>query len=288
LDLIGNLSLGFRHYYLKLFRILYLGFRDFIKIISLKPVGLGLIGNNFVYSIMKKIIFLSGFVLIVIVSFWLSKPDWSEAAKVVFKRNVVFRSFYALTQNGSAGNLVEDYTFYTKDKGGVDDYNNGGTIPPGSYSASWTDCVAGNNYCGTGDSNADAKDNSTGLIWSNLLDSGTDHTWFWANNCYEPGTAENPGSCVNNGDDACQCVKKDTSKVGCEALNGNNWRLPHQKELMLAYIDGSYVNLSNSGYYVWSATTISYNPQYAWYAGLDNGYVYLHNKTDIFDSRCVR
>ncbi len=155
--------------------------------------------------------------------------------------------------------MSSDYTFYTQAKGGVDDYNNNGSRPSDSYAKSWTTCDGTNNYCGTGTSTADKKDDSTGLVWSKWLNSGATSTWFDANNCYEPGTAENPGTCVSNGDDACQCVKKATSMTGCDAL-GSGWRLPYQKELMQAYIDGSWGNLSNAGNYFWSATTRSYYP----------------------------
>lgn len=190
--------------------------------------------------------------------------------------------------NGSAGNLVPDYAFYTQAKGGVDDYNNNGTTPANSYTGSWTTCNAGNSYCATSDAtNADKKDNSTNLVWSKWLDTGTAHTWFWANNCYEPGTAENPGTCVNSGDNACQCVKKTSSLVGCEALGGG-WRLPYQKELMQAYINGSWGNLSSAGYFYWSATTKSYGTHYAWYTSLSNGNTDDYTKTTTIRVRCVR
>ena len=192
--------------------------------------------------------------------------------------------------NGSAGANVADSAFYTQAKGGVDDYNNNGTMPADSYTSTWTICNSGNNYCETGDAtNADKKDDSTGLVWSIWLDSGTTHTWFWANNCYEPGTTENPGDCAANGDDACQCVKKTSAGVGCEALGDGGWRLPHQKELMQAYIDGSWGNLSSASNYYWSATTLSNYTPYAWYTRLGLGYTGSTTKTAaVVMVRCVR
>ncbi len=50
--------------------------------------------------------------------------------------------------------------------GGVNDVNNN-TMPPNDrYSTTWTICTSGNNYCGTGDPAANAKDLATGLTWS--------------------------------------------------------------------------------------------------------------------------
>ena|GEM_PF-4965861 len=189
--------------------------------------------------------------------------------------------------NGSAGPNVADFAFYTEDKGGVDDYNNNGVMPVGSFTVSWTGCAAGNNYCNTNDSvNADTKDESTNLVWSKWLDNGTSHTWFWANNCYDPGTPENPGTCAANGDDACQCVKKTTVKTGCEAL-GNGWRLPYQKEYPQAYIDGSWGNLSNANNIYWSATNYSAYTNYAWAVYPSSGFTYSYTKPSIYKVRCV-
>lgn len=50
---------------------------------------------------------------------------------------------------------------------------------------------------------------------------------------------------------------------------GNGWRLPTQKELMQAYIDGSYWNLTQPSYYFWSATENSSTT--AWAVSLYNG-----------------
>lgn len=204
-------------------------------------------------------------------------------------------------KNGSAGANVADYASSTQAVGGVDDYNNSGTRPTDSFAASWTECTAGNNYCKTGDSNADYQDNNTGLIWSNYLDGGANHTWFWANNCWEPGTWANPDggegdnggsniACDADGDDACQCVKATSTPnmTGCEALGDGGWRLSHQKELMQAYIDGSWGNLSNAANTFWSATTLSGDTHYAWHVSLYSGYTNGGAKTLTYDSRCVR
>ncbi len=193
-------------------------------------------------------------------------------------------------KNGSAGANVADSAFYTQAKGGVDDYNNNGTMPTDSFTASWTECTAGNNYCRTGDDNADYQDDNTGLVWSDYLDSGTDHNWWWANNCHQPGSWANPGSCSSDGDDACQCVKATSTPdmTGCEDLGDGGWRLPYQKELMQAYIDGSWGNLSHAGYTFWSATTLSSYTRLAWRVYLHNGNTGYTTKINTYDARCVR
>ena len=214
------------------------------------------------------------------------------------------RSMFSVVnqKNGSAGANVADSAFYTQDKGGVDDYNNNGTRPTDSFSASWTQCTAANNYCKTGDSTACAgdvcyQDNNTGLIWSDYMGSGGDYTqsWFWANNCWTPGSWANPGACSINGDDACQCVKATSTPdlTGCEALGDNNWRLPHQKELMQAYIDGSWYSstvIPHAGIDFWSATTLSNGTRNAWYTTLSYGYTNFIAKTTDGSRyiRCVR
>lgn len=167
------------------------------------------------------------------------------------------------TKNGSGTGTIVGYT---QTLGGVDDYNNNQTIPSNTYQKTWTTCNAGNSYCSTGDTNAEKQDPNTGLIWSARTSSS--QTWFVANNCVAPGGAGSLGAtCVNNGDPGCVCVKNASSKTGCEGLSGDSggWRLPYQKELMLAYIDGSWSNLTNTNNTYWSSTTLSNNTQYAWY-----------------------
>jgi len=220
-----------------------------------------------------------------------------ERLKYLENRNM----FSVVNQkNGAATSPATDFAFWTQAKGGVDDYNDNGTMPTDSFTVSWTQCTSANNYCKTGDSTVCTgdvcyQDNSTGLIWSDYLESGTNKNWFWANNCWEPGTwANSPGGdnlCNSDGDDACQCVKATSTPniTGCDALgNDGDWRLPYQKELMQAYIDGSWGNLPNAGNDFWSATTKSYGTHYAWRVSLHHGNTNNYNKTNTHDSRCVR
>jgi len=170
--------------------------------------------------------------------------------------------------------------------GGIDDFNNYGPPPSDRYSKTWTQCAAGDtpvSYCQTGDSGAAYKDNSTGLVWSKTMstttpwsldDSNGTMTWYKANNC-----SETSGSV---------CTKLTSSKTGCEFNAG--WFTPHQKQLMQAYIDGSYGNLETAGVLrnYWSATTNSNSQTSAWYVYLSDGYTRSNTKTYAYYVRCVR
>jgi len=205
----------------------------------------------------------------------------------------------ATTGGGGTGatvNITAITSHYPITVGGVDDYNDNGTMPADSYTSTWTTCAVGNNYCGTNDlTNANKKDDSTGLVWS--IRTGTSD-WFVANNCKYPnnGLLGDDGACGTNGEVACKCVKlPEGSMTGCETLgavvagNSGGWRLPSQKELMQAYINGSWGNLSLAGYDYWSATTKSNYTYYAWYTNLTNGNTYSYTKTNTTLSvRCVR
>ena len=167
-------------------------------------------------------------------------------------------------QNLTMGGKSTDYP------DGIDDYNNGGAIASGTYQGAWTACTSANNYCGTGRSVAEKRDENTQLIWSPAISSSM--TWYVANNC--TGTSNT-------------CVKLTSNKTGCAAYDDGNWRLPTQKELMQAYIDGSYGNLSSPAGY-WSSTTQSGHLGYAWFVGLSDGTTYSLTKTSSYYVRCVR
>ena len=170
--------------------------------------------------------------------------------------------------------------------GGGDDYNNAGSAPTDRYSGTWTACTSGaDNYCGTGDAFADAKDNNTGLVWSKPCSgvgcstsaepADTDYSW--------DGTVD----ASNNSLTASVLCSQDLG-----ATHDAGWSLPHQKQLMQAYIDGSYGNLEATGAggsrYYWSATTYSTTTTNAWCPDLSNGYTYSKAKTSSRYVRCVR
>lgn len=172
-------------------------------------------------------------------------------------------------------------TDYPQSLGGADDYNNNGSIPADSYQSTWTTCNAGNNYCGTGRSVAEKKDENIGLVWSPMISASLN--WFQANNCVNNGA-----TCTANGQAACKCVKLTSSKTGCGGYDDGNWRLPYQKELMINYIDGSWAKLTSAAYSFWSGTTSSNITQYAWYTGQYNGLTNSSTKSTSYSVRCVR
>jgi hypothetical protein len=168
--------------------------------------------------------------------------------------------------------------------GGVDDYNSNGTRPPDTYSKGWTACNAGNSYCGTSDSGADAKDDSTGLIWSMPCNGAGCDSFSDAS----PLTYSWDNSAANN----FSTVQAATSTASGLCTNGDHgqtgWSLPHQKQLMQAYIDGSWGNLEGVILYYWSATTRSVSTTNAWFTNLSGGYTDGSAKTSILYVRCVR
>ena len=128
----------------------------------------------------------------------------------------------------------------------------------------------------TGD---DKQDPVTGLIWSKYLanSAGTaafvasgGSTWSW------------DASHANN-----IAVGNKTAITLCSSMNGGGvWRLPTQKELMLAYIDGSFFNLTNPSINFWSATQSSSTS--AWYVFLNYGGTGNNTFATAYSVRCVR
>jgi hypothetical protein len=180
----------------------------------------------------------------------------------------------------------QGFTGGSQANGGVDDYNNAGSAPTDRYSGTWTACTSGaDNYCGTGDAFADMKDNNTGLVWSKPCSgvgcstsaepAGTDYEWTYTDD------ADNDGMSASV---LCSQDRGTTHDAG--------WSLPHQKQLMQAYIDGSYGNLEATGAggsrYYWSATTNSTGTTSAWYVYLSDGYTTNGAKSTSTYVRCVR
>lgn len=127
----------------------------------------------------------------------------------------------------------------------------------------------------TGD---DKKDPRTGIVWSQLLrnNAGTvefsaaaNSTWSW------DGTTDPDNIAVGGKTASALCSER-----------GNGWRLPTQKELMQAYIDGSYFNLTQPSNLFWSAT--ENDSTNAWYVTLYSGYTSFNIKTGSHQVRCVR
>ena len=192
--------------------------------------------------------------------------------------------------NGGGGvkitGCTSDIYCFPQSVGGVEDYNNNGIMPNDTYTSTWTVCNSGNNYCGTGRSVSEKKDSNTGLVWSPKI-SVTN--WFIANNCAYPNwLSGDDGVCDTNGEVACVCVKNASNKTGCDGYDDGNWRLPNEKELLMAYVDGGNGNLSDLSSRYWSSTTLSYNTHNAWHIFLNNGSAYGGVKTNSYNFRCVR
>jgi len=180
----------------------------------------------------------------------------------------------------------QGFTGGSQANGGIDDYNNAGSAPTDRYEATWTQCdEVVNNWCGTGDAFAAAKDENTGLIWSKPCSGvGCSTSAEPADTDYEWTYTDDADNNSLNADVLCSQDLGTTHDAG--------WSLPHQKQLMQAYIDGSYGNLEATGVggnrLYWSATTRSNSTTYAWYVNLSNGYTYNRAKTNSTYVRCVR
>jgi hypothetical protein len=81
----------------------------------------------------------------------------------------------------------------------------------------------------------------------------------------------------------------------CDNLNYggySDWRLPTQKELMQAYVDGIWSQRGPSKLslmsYVWSGTTVSYSTPAAWMVYINYGSIAASNKTSNGYAICVR
>ncbi len=128
----------------------------------------------------------------------------------------------------------------------------------------------------TGD---DKRDERTGIIWSKALandagtvvfTTGTGSTWSWS------------AVGANN-----VAVGNKTAIQLCAEMNGGGvWRLPVQKELQQAYIDGSFFNLDGPAATFWSATEGS--ATVAWRVNLSTGGATSETKTSLTSVRCVR
>ncbi|ETB63572.1 TPA: DUF1566 domain-containing protein [Candidatus Nomurabacteria bacterium] len=208
--------------------------------------------------------------------------------------------------NGTCGNGAGacpsgEFTGGTQALGGVDDANSGPDIPltppTDRYETTWTACNVGNSYCGTEDTGANMKDEATGLVWSYPLKGLGGATFDTVAPTPDP-------YCLSATYDALSCYwdtdtyySWDASRVDNDSKTAQQlcsdhtgWSLPHQKQLMQAYIDGGYGNLDPVGVdrNYWSATTHSYYANYAWGINLPYGYTDTYTKFNNNNVRCVR
>lgn len=129
----------------------------------------------------------------------------------------------------------------------------------------------------TGDDKLDPR---TGLVWSQCLINSSGTVTFGASGCTNwSWDASNSANLAVGG--------KTSTQLCSERNGGGVWRQPSQKELMQAYIDGSFYNLSSpAAYFTWSSTQASTTN--AWGVSLSNGYTPTNNKTLAYNVRCVR
>jgi len=90
--------------------------------------------------------------------------------------------------------------------------------------------------------------------------------------------------CLNLQLDADNADSDSNGATGVET----DWRLPTQKELMQAYINGAANNLPNPGNYFWSSTEYYNSQSYAWVVYLYYGYTGSSTKSTSNAVRCVR
>lgn len=166
-------------------------------------------------------------------------------------------------------------------------------------------------------SNKVYQDNWTKLYWTdanaegNIIDNefayvdGNDRTNPAGNSCNFNSTGTANAYCDNQ--DPLSAYTEDNDVSAADfclnlQLDGDNadgdsngttgvetdWRLPTQKELMQAYIDGAANNIPNPGYYFWSSTEYYSSQSNAWYVYLNYGYTYGNTKSTSFAVRCVR
>jgi hypothetical protein len=92
----------------------------------------------------------------------------------------------------------------------------------------------------------------------------------------------------NDGDgsalDYCLDLSLDADGDGTDETD---WRLPTQKELLLAYINGAANNVHNPAYYYWSSTEGYNGASLAWLVNLRYGITTNRNKTFNYYARCV-
>ena len=121
----------------------------------------------------------------------------------------------------------------------------------------------------------DKKDPNTGLVWSKCLVNNA------GANDFSPNT-----SCATYSWDDTLANNSSRTAIQLCSDRGAGWRLPTQKELLQAYIDGSNYNLVAAAANHWSAT--EYSVTNAWYTHLSSGNTGGNLKGNASQVRCVR
>jgi len=164
-------------------------------------------------------------------------------------------------------------------------------------------------------SNKVYKDSVTGLYWTDRSTTDVDNEFVYiegndraspaGNSCNFNSTGTANGWCdfqdpltayVEDNDvsaaDFCLNLQLDGDNVDLDSdgTTGmeSDWRLPSQKELMQAYINGAANNLPNVASSFWSSTELYNSQSYAWYVNLNYGNTLNDTKGYAYRVRCVR
>lgn len=222
----------------------------------------------------------------------IAAPDWGA-----YWNRLKTAGTWTPSGTATAADVTTGKTFYGSDRtrqtGSLPVASKSGNCPTQAYDDSEggsvtqvTNCTDTVQWIAPNDSIAgtDMKDPVSGLIWSTALNNTAGTLAFSAptDNINGVSTWSWDASGANN-----IAVGNKTAITLCSSL-GNGWRLPTQKEIMQAYIDGSFYNLSFSRSYIafWSSTQL-WEP-YAWYGNLGDGRTIPIDKSMKYDVRCVR
>ena len=210
-----------------------------------------------------------------------ASPDWGT-----YWNRLKTSAQWVPTGNATAANVVSGKTFYGSDRTQqTGTQPTPGVCPTQAYHDSHASATQANNCTDVvtwttptdGITGTEKQDPRSGLIWSNAIvnTAGTATFSPTTNTAFSWDASAAANIAVGN----------KTAITLCSAM-GNGWRLPVQKELMQAYIDGSNFNLSQPANNFWSAT--EHSSTSAWYVNLSFGYTSTNTKTNTNQVRCVR
>ena len=205
-------------------------------------------------------------------------PDWGV------NWNRIKTASKWVPSDGTAGaeNVLNGTTFYKDSRTAQEGTARYGYCPTQEYHDSYgapataeTNCVDHIVWLDPTDDvpGSHKKDPISGLTWSMPLRNNAGTIEFGATST---GFSWNSSHANNLGKTAIELCSE----------RGNGWRLPTQRELMQAYIDGSYYNLLSPAANHWSSTRFSGSN--AWGVALSNGTADLSTLTSTNSVKCVR
>ncbi|MCX6810285.1 MAG: DUF1566 domain-containing protein [Candidatus Berkelbacteria bacterium] len=219
-------------------------------------------------------------------------PDWGA-----YWNRIKTAAKWVPTGNVAVGDVRSGKTFYNANRS-VQTGNwspaSGSPCPTQQYYDGHASATQGNNCSLTwttnpapvaGDDNHAGntnKDPLTGLTWSQYLKnnagviqfvSSSGSSWTW--------DASGAANVAVGNKTAAQLCNSSANPAGAGV-----WRLPTEKELMQAYIDGAFWNLTQPSYYYWSLT--EYYSTLAYNVYLNDGTTNYSSKTNGYSVRCVR